>query len=416
MKKTLLLISGVLGLAVLTGCQQDKGAAEKGQTNRTVLTYLFQDTNLAEPLTSNINEIEQGWDDETDGTMLIYVDPSTKMTQFGGKPVLLEITHDTTNIIVSKVVKVYEDADATDPNVLRKVQEDVIAMYPADSYGLIFSGHGNGFMVNSDDKSKGISGSDRWSDRVLNVDDIAKNLLVHYEFIIFDACLMAETSTLYQLRNGVDFVVASVELSPGDGFAYRSDLKSLFTQPKADLYTFVAGTANYYQNDPVGQRGLDDNYMTIGVYRLSEMNRLAEVTKKVVTKLNLKYDDLRQKITNIISDPNNEMSSSMFYPNLKKYAQNPYYYDLGLLRILLIEAGDEDLSVELHNAINSVAIQDKIATSGTFYANNVNYFKWTAGMSFYIPHTFDPQMKFQTDAFYNRYEWSAATGFTNKWE
>lgn len=417
LKNTILLFL-VLCLSVFTGCKKDDGPenpALKEVTNRTVLMYLFQDTNLVEELTNNINDLELGWVPGTEGTMLVYVDASTRMTQFGGKPVLLEITHDETNLIVSKVVKVYEDADATNAEVFRKVQEDAIAMYPAESYGLIIGGHGNGFFVKQN--KKGLSGSDRWSNNFLDIDVIANNLPVHYDFIMFDACLMGETTTLYQLRKATDYVVASVELSPGSGFAYRSDLKALFAQPNADLYTFARETINYYQNTEEGKPELKElGYVTLGVYRMSAMENLAAVTKKVSTKLNLKYDDLRESVIKFTNYPNMKIASSMYYPSDKTYSLKPYYYDMGLLKLLLIEMEEQGLARELDNAIFDVVIQRQIAISEGFLKNNSNYYEFSANLSFFIPDDNNIYISGQSDAFYNRFEWSAAAGFTSNWK
>lgn len=314
--------------------------------------YLFQDNNLWDDLTRNINEVEQGWNEDTDGTMLIYVDASTKITQFDGKPVLLEIKHDNTDLIVSKVVKVYADRDATDANVFKQVQEDAIAMYPAQSYGLIIGGHGDGFFVNKE-KTKGLGGSDRWGYKGLDIDIIAKNVATHYDFMILDACLMGETTTLYQLRNATDFVMASVDLSPGQGFGYRSVLAALFTQPKADLYTFSSETCRYY-SDNMDQDSR--SCRTFGVYRLSEAENVAAVTKKAIESLDLQYNQLREAIVAIIEDPKREIQTSMYYPRYGD-PRKPYYYDMGLLVELLKEKGQDALAKELGNALRNFVIQ-----------------------------------------------------------
>lgn len=405
----------VLCVSVITGCKKDKGLegpALKETTKRTVLMYLFQDTNLSDPLTDNINELEMGWVPGTNGTMLVYVDPSTRMTQFDGKPVLLEITHDTTNLIVSKIAKVYEDANATDPDIFYKIQQDAAAMYPAESYGLIIAGHGDGFFVNKDDKEKGLGNSDRWNNRKLNIDDMADNLPVYYDFIIFDACLMGETSTLYQLRDGTDFVVASAELSPGEGFAYISDLKSLFTYPNADLHTFVKATANRFQQNTYEP---DNSYTTTGVYRMAAMENLAVVTNKVMARLGLKYNELYDELKYITEIRKYMITNSMYYPCEDVITPNSLYYDMGLLRLLLIEKNHYDLAKEFEKALYDVVMQSRYSFSKTFLYYNGGYDKLAANLSFYIPKT-APEMKFQNNAFYKRFEWSAAAGFSSNLE
>lgn len=410
-----ILIYSILCLLVLSGCRKKNDSIEtENEKSRTVLMYLFQDSNLWESLTQNINEIEQGWNDDIDGTMLIYVDASTSITQFGGKPVLLEIKHDETDLIVSEIVKVYEDKDATNADVFKQAQQDAIDMYPAQSYGLIVGGHGNGFFVNKD--TKGLSGSDRWSTNGLDIDVMAKNLATHYDFIILDACLMGETTSLYQLRDATDFVMASAEFSPGDGFAYSSALNALFTQPQADLHTFTSHTGAYYREDPNGQdyTSYFKTYTTFGVYRMSEAENLAAVTKKAIEALNLQYNELFEAFTDIITDPETEIPTSMYYPSADPY-EELYYYDMGLLIMLLKDNNQEALAYELNHAIFKFVIQNQFALSPEFDAMNPGYLKYTKNLSFYLPHSKD-FTNYNDDAFYNRFDWAAAAGFSTKWE
>lgn len=410
-----ILIYGILCLFVLSGCKKKDDSIETvNKKNRTVLMYLFQDSNLWEALTQNINDVEQGWNDDIDGTMLIYVDPSTNITQFGGKPVLLEIRHDETDLIVSKVVKVYQDRDATDVDVFKQAQQDAIDMYPAQSYGLIVSGHGNGFFVNPD--TKDLSGSTRWSTNGLDIDVMAKNLATHYDFIILDACLMGETTTLYQLRDATDFVMASAELSPGDGFAYSSALNALFTQPQADLHTFTSHTGAYYRENPNGQdyTSYFKTYTTFGVYRMSEAENLAAVTKKAIGALNLQYNELLEAFTDIVTNPEREIPTSMYYPSAELY-EKLYYYDMGLLIMLLKDNNQKALADELDHAISKFVIQNQFALSSDFNDINPGYIKYTKNLSFYLPHS-EGSTDYNDDAFYNRFDWAAAAGFSAKWE
>lgn len=418
MRISIFLIGSLLCLSVFTSCKKEDtptSPALKAQTSRTVLTYMFQDSNLWEALTANINDMERGWDPATDGTLLVYVDASTAITQFDGKPVLLEITHDTTNLIVSRVVKVYPDLDAAKTEVFRQAQQDAIEMYPADSYGLIFSGHGNGFMVNAtaNHYTKSVSGSDRWSADGLDIDVIANNTLTHYDFIIFDACTMGETSTLYQLRKVTDFVVASVELTPGSGFGYRSDIQALFTQPKADLYSFANGSTAYYRYTEEGKDEVATNYFTLGIYRMSAMEKLAEATKTAFDKLAFNYPDLETEILKIIGTTG--FMNSLYYPRDKKLIPTTWYYDLGLIPMLLNAKGEAELAHELRSAINEVVIQKHFVLPQPFTTDNEKYSDSTANLSFYIPSV-EPTLKLQDDAFYTRFEWSTASGFTSERE
>lgn len=63
---------------------------------RTVLVYMIGDVNLWQEQWTNLNRLEAGWNDDIDGNLLVYLDPSPHTTQFPN-PVLLEIVPDQTD-------------------------------------------------------------------------------------------------------------------------------------------------------------------------------------------------------------------------------------------------------------------------------------------------------------------------------
>ena len=105
---------------------------------------MIGDVNLWQEQWTNLNRLEAGWNDDIDGNLLVYLDPSPHTTQFPN-PVLLEIVPDQTDAIVSRVVKSYPEQNATDKAVMRGVLEDAIRMYPAPSQGLVIASHGSGW-------------------------------------------------------------------------------------------------------------------------------------------------------------------------------------------------------------------------------------------------------------------------------
>lgn len=96
-------------------------------------------------LDESLNEIEAGWEDGTDGNLIVYLDKSPYLTQFSS-PVLLKIRHDETDRIVSEVIKYYPEQDSGDPEVVRRVLSEVIELFPAKTHGLAFAAHGNGWI------------------------------------------------------------------------------------------------------------------------------------------------------------------------------------------------------------------------------------------------------------------------------
>lgn len=264
----------------LMGCNNDDDPAPgyirpHEKTNRTVLAYLVGDINLWDCIEQSVNQLEAGWDDGIDGSLLVYLDNSEHLTQFG-RPVLLEITHDTTDMIVSKVVKTYDDQDAGDPEVMRGVLNDALTLYPAKSHGLIIGTHGNGWLpeLRDDGESKSLSGPERYQS-TLEIADLARILPVKYEFIMFHACNMSNVETVYQLRNKCDFVMASALPLPGYGYPYEIIVPYLYTEPYADLYK--AAKLSAYDYDTNKDKSMFDGF-TVSVIKTSELENLAAAT------------------------------------------------------------------------------------------------------------------------------------------
>lgn len=94
--------------------------------------------------------------------------------------------------------------------------------YPADRYQLIMWNHGGGTM--------GGFGYDEMSGEMMSISQIGDALGiagVTFDFIGFDACLMATVETAYMLEPYADYLVASEEIEPGDGWYYTDWLTSL---------------------------------------------------------------------------------------------------------------------------------------------------------------------------------------------
>lgn len=407
MKNKLLLLFALCLL--FTGCAKEDPAL-KAATKRTVVAYLFDDINLWDYLLESVNLMETGLDPDTDGTLLVYLDASPHITQFGS-PVLLEIEHDTTDAIVSRVVKTYPDQDASDPKVFATVLKETTELYPADSYGLIVGGHGYGWVTANEKHARAIGSSDRFGTPSLDIDDLAEALPVHYDFIVFHACLMGEAATLYQLRDKTDYVVASVESLPGYGYPYHQNISTLFTQPYADLYKFARLSQQAYQTEA---NPATFAYMTVGTYRMAQMEALADQVNRALTMLNMTYSDMMQYCQGIVNRPELHGFLAYPYPEVAGGAEDLLFFDFMLLHAL-VDDKDPAMAKSLLKAINNVVIQ-KYIQGGVL--NVQLYSTLSHGLSFYIPYptSVAPKVAAFNQAFYTRFAWSAASGFTSKWE
>ncbi len=112
----------------------------------------------------------------------------------------------------------------TDPNTLSAYIKWCKSNYPADRYELIFWDHGGGSVSGYGyDEKNPRSGSMSLS----GINKALKDAGVKFDFIGFDACLMATAETALMLNNYGDYLISSEETEPGIGWYYTNWLNQL---------------------------------------------------------------------------------------------------------------------------------------------------------------------------------------------
>ena len=380
---------------------------EPAKLNRTVVAYIVGDMNLWYRMEESLNKMEEGWNDDIDGTLLVYLDNSPHLTQFG-QPVLLKIKHDETDRIVSEIVKAYPDQDAGDPNVLRAVLNDAIALYPAQSHGLIIGAHGNGWIpeikIPEEDQNltKGLGGPDRYGS-TLEIDALAKALPVKYDFILFHACNMVNVETAYQLRNKCDYLMGSVFPLPGHAYPYDKIVPYLYTKPYADLYK--ASYLSYIEYETRIDPAAFDIF-SVEVLRTSGLENLAAATSRLLDDIGMSYDQIRSELYK----QREEMADT---PIEDKNFVIDCYEDLGLLldlKGLAFLSDNAEAYEPFEEALNRVIIQHYVVGQ-TSQAWKMNQSNLGSGLSFYLPVLVDDPLFNQLNTVFKTYDWAKASGF-----
>ncbi|WP_090529295.1 clostripain-related cysteine peptidase [Pseudobutyrivibrio sp. UC1225] len=120
------------------------------------------------------------------------------------------------------------DLPMTDPNTLSSFIKWGAQNYKADRYDLIFWDHGGGSVTGYGyDEKHREAGS-------MNLAGINKALTdggLKYDFVGFDACLMATVETGLMLDAHSDYMIASEETEPGIGWYYTNWLTELSKNP-----------------------------------------------------------------------------------------------------------------------------------------------------------------------------------------
>ena len=116
----------------------------------------------------------------------------------------------------------------TKPETLTKFIKWCTKNYPANRNMLIFWDHGGGSLsgYGYDEKFKS-SGSMT----LKGINDALKSAGTAFDFIGFDACLMATTENALMLNSYADYMIASEETEPGVGWYYTDWLTKLSANP-----------------------------------------------------------------------------------------------------------------------------------------------------------------------------------------
>jgi len=180
--------------------------------------------------------------------------------------------------------------DAGRPESLADFARWAIDHYPADHYALVIWNHGAGWSgVSYDDNTR--HGMDLPEVRTA-LEQICSALGDgrHVDVLDFDACLMATLEVGYELKDTVDFLVASQAVEPGDGMPYDDYLKWLVTYPSAPPVSFAKAMVESYVRSyaPKGSQVEGDNsnfFETKSAVRLSRVEDMRQAVNQVAELL-----------------------------------------------------------------------------------------------------------------------------------
>jgi len=133
--------------------------------------------------------------------------------------------------------------------------------YPAKKYMLIVWNHGAGWIKNTRaiGVDKGISYDDETGNHITTPQfGMAMKAIGKVDVIGTDACLMQMPEVNYEIKDYVDYIVASEETEPGDGYTYNLLLGPLVAKPAmggaelgklaVDAYADNYGTQDHTQS------------------------------------------------------------------------------------------------------------------------------------------------------------------------
>lgn len=168
------------------------------------------------------------------------------------------------------LVKDDGSASMTKPSTLTGFINYCTKNYPANRYMLIFWDHGggslSGYGYDENNKSSG-------SMSLSGINEALKKASTSFDFIGFDACLMATAENALMLTDYADYLIASEETEPGIGWYYTNWLTALSKDPGMPTLnvgqTIVDDFVKYCNSNCAGQKA------TLSVVDLAELEATA---------------------------------------------------------------------------------------------------------------------------------------------
>jgi len=249
------------------GEEPTKGTGEDSP-KRTVLVYMVA-SNLGGSLQNNLHIMTSVATKKNlnGGNLIIYYSENK------GKASLFEIKPDEEGVPVRHHLRDYEGQSAVSKETMRSVIDEVVSLYPADSYGMVLSSHATAWMPVGYQNMLRSFGEE--SGKWMEVDELAKGIPDGlFDFLLFDACSMGAIECVYELKDKADYIIASPSEVLAVGFPYKKILPYLFTE-KPDYENIAEDFYTFFQNYtyPVG---------SISVTVTKELDKLAAITKEII--------------------------------------------------------------------------------------------------------------------------------------
>lgn len=254
-------------------------------TESHTLTIFMQGNNgLAEFMDSNLQRILAAYYDVPEGDFRIFV-----FYDRGNYTRLTEL-YMSDGMAKQRLVEEYDTSISTVGKefvrgVLAKIKQEA----PADSYGLILSSHGGGwvpsdlydvYLLGEGSRSNApqaeplFYGQDDYD--CMEVEDLVDALSdTYYDYIIFDACFMGNVEALYDFRNSADYIVASAAEVLGAGFPYETMIPMLFEYDDHSLEAICEEYMEYYK----------ESSGTVALVDCAELEPLAEAMRVVMSEM-----------------------------------------------------------------------------------------------------------------------------------
>ncbi|MDR1402998.1 MAG: hypothetical protein LBJ60_04760 [Tannerellaceae bacterium] len=235
---------------------------------RTVFVYMVA-SNLGNELYGNIEHMITVATPENlkGGKLVVFYSKNKEEAE------LFEIKEGANGVVTRHHICDYKNKSALSPQVMRDALNEVVALYPADSYGMILSSHGSAWLpADFRNMLRSFGEEDK---KFMEINELASALPNHFfDFLLFDACSMGSVECVYELRNKANYIISSPSEIWAPGFPYKKVLPVLF-QRSIGMNQVADEFHDFYSNysEPFGD---------ISVVKTDSLEELASVIRAIV--------------------------------------------------------------------------------------------------------------------------------------
>ena len=301
-RRFLFYIGGiVLSFLGLVACSDDNKGGEDmnpplSKAQHTVLMYMAVDNSLYSETSDVLNKLLRGVNISglNNCNLVVYLD------NLGEFPRLMSVRMGDGGKAEWQTVCSYEEQDSSSPEVMNKIIQEVASRFPSDTYSLIVSSHGMGWIpiVDSYAMETAPEAMPHLPDGIGFLDSsVATRAFIQdrgnwmeidefcsavpdgmFEYILFDACYMGCVEIAYALRNKTDYLIFSPAEVLAEGFPYHLLMRYMLT-PVPDLQAICEGYFNYYAS----KTGANCS-ATVALVDCSQMEALAAAVHDVLSE------------------------------------------------------------------------------------------------------------------------------------
>jgi hypothetical protein len=291
-RQVLFLAFGVLLVGFILGCAQST-PAPSSQKKWTVMLFAAGDNDLESYIFTNINQLELVGS-SSQVNFVAEADwwhhcatTETMVTGEGVGRYYIEYDTDVTRI-KSPLVESMEEINTGTAEAVQNFVSWAVQNYPADHYMLIISSHGSGWRGKKTIEDQGF-GQDYTTDAtrglLITLEEFKAIMPSIYstlgnrklEILAIDCCLNGMIDVGYQVKDYVDWLVASEQTIPGTGYPYTNIATNLTSNPNLTAEALAINIVDLYYN----QYYLQDN-TTLSLVDLSKIGAVADSVKNLV--------------------------------------------------------------------------------------------------------------------------------------